>query len=128
MTGSGKSPADRRRLERLASTPVTRAQVGAILGEYEKRMRINRRDQRLAISAALLGLDDLNSTWDLTMGQAGKLLHMLRATKDRAELDERVAAAIREHEQQRHDPGSTLAGILGNMLSAITGITNKAIR
>jgi hypothetical protein len=126
MSTEGKSSADTRRLEMLESTPASRAQVGAILGEFQRHLGIRRRNERLSISAALLDLDDLGSTWDLTMGQAGKLLHLLRATEDRAELYQRVEAANRERLERRLANHVTVADVLGKVLRFIAGVVNDA--
>jgi hypothetical protein len=72
-------------LEMLATEPATATQVGAIIGEF-RRLGIDNRDERLAISAELLELGGLGSTTDLVMGQAGRLVDMLRRTAGRAEL------------------------------------------
>lgn len=120
-TAKGKSSADTRRLEMLATTPATRAQVGAIAGEFQRRMGVRRRDQRLEISAALLHLDGLNSTADLTMGQAGKLLHILRSTPDRAELDRRVEMARSERAQSNRGGHAIIKSITESLLSFVVG-------
>ena len=102
MTKKDTSPAELKRLEMLETTWATQPQVGAILGEF-RRMRIRRRDERLLICATLLDLDGLGSTWHLTMGQAGKLVQILRATHDRAELDQRVEAANQERSKRNEE-------------------------
>ena len=118
MSTKSKSPAELRRLEMLETTWATQPQVGAILGEF-RRMRIRQRDERLLICATLLDLDGLGSTWDLTMGQAGKLVQILRATHDRAELDQRVEAA--NQERLKRDEERT-TNVFGNVLHFIAGI------
>jgi hypothetical protein len=72
-------------LEMLATEPATPMQVGAIMGEFD-RLGVADRAERLALSAELLGLDELDSTTDLVMGEAGRLVGILRSTRDRAEL------------------------------------------
>lgn len=78
----------------LATKPATPNQVGAILREFA---RLGYRDAdragRLAVSAAMLGLDELASTTDLVMGDAGRLLCMLRDIRDRGELTAMPPAA-----------------------------------
>ncbi len=71
----------------LATEPATRNQVGAIHREFE-RLGFGEKDRaaRLAISAAMLEFDSLGSIRDLTMGEAGRLVHMLLGTGDRGEL------------------------------------------
>jgi hypothetical protein len=60
----------------LASEPATCGQVGAIHGECQ-RLGLTDRAERLAVTATLLGLDGLDSTRDLVMGDAGRLVRML---------------------------------------------------
>ncbi len=108
---NGKSPAEARRLERLETTAATRTQVGAIHGEF-RRIGVRRRDERLMISATLLDLDDLGSTLELTMGEAGKLIRILRDTRDRVDLDQRVKAVMRE----RSSIGGYLRRIIADIL------------
>lgn len=81
----------------LATEPATATQVGAIIGEFG-RLGVDDRAERLAITAALLGLENVSSTTDLVMGDAGRLVAMLRRTHDRAELPEVTAAAV-DHDQ-----------------------------
>jgi hypothetical protein len=73
----------------LATEPATPEQLGAVMGEF-RRIGLDHsaeRAERLVICAALLGLDDLASTRDLVMGQAGQLVRALRQVADRAELE-----------------------------------------
>ncbi len=79
----------------LAETPATPNQVGAIVHECE-RLGLADRAERLAITAALAGLDELASTRDLTMGEAGRLCRMLPLVADRAELLAELLAARSE--------------------------------
>jgi hypothetical protein len=87
-------------LEMLATEPATPTQVGAILGEF-RRLGVDNRAERLAVSAELLGLDGLGSTTDLVMGQAGQLVAMLRRVRDRAELPD-VATAADDDQDDEH--------------------------
>jgi len=96
----------------LETTLATRTQVGAIHGEF-RRLGVRQRDERLVISATLLDLDDLGSTSELTMGEAGKLVRILRATRDRAELEQRIDAANRGR-----------SNVFATMLHVIAGILN----
>lgn len=75
-------------MSRLEIEPLTDLQFGAIQREFT-RLGYARaeRDERLAMSAGLLGLDRLGSTRDLLKGQAGVLLRTLLGTGSRAELD-----------------------------------------
>lgn len=70
----------------LASEPATFLQVRACVLECE-RLGLVDRAGRLAACAALLGLAELGSTCDLCMGDAGRLLRLLRGCRDRGELD-----------------------------------------
>jgi hypothetical protein len=81
-------------MSRLETEPLTDLQFGAIQREFT-RLGYARaeRDERLALSAELLGLDGLGSTRDLVKGQAGLLLHTLLDTGSRAELDALLAPA-----------------------------------
>jgi hypothetical protein len=118
MSSNGKSPAEQRRLEMLETTPATRAQVGAILGEF-RRLRIHQRDERLLICATLLDLDELTSTWELTMGRAGKLIQILRATHNREDLNQRVEAAKQERLIQHEERGTSIVGNLRRFIADI---------
>jgi hypothetical protein len=81
-------------LAMLAAEPATPHQRGAILREFE-RLGFDDADraERLAVCAALLELDELGSTADLLMGQAGQLVNMLQRTRHRAELPDATAVA-----------------------------------
>jgi hypothetical protein len=85
----------------LATEPATNTQVGAIIGEFD-RLGVAGRAERLAISAELLGLADLSSTTDLVMGDAGRLVAMLRRTRDRAGLPDLAAAAVDDGQGGEH--------------------------
>jgi hypothetical protein len=78
----------------LDTAPATPNQRGAIMREFA-RLGITDRAERLAITAGLLGIVDLASTHDLTMGQAGRLVGMLPGIDDRNELTDAVAASAR---------------------------------
>lgn len=78
------------------STLATDAQVGTVAG-HMGRLGYTSRAERLAMTARLLGLGELGSTKDLTLGQAGRLCGLLPGIRDRDELE--VAVAI-EHERQ----------------------------
>jgi hypothetical protein len=80
----------------LESTPLTDNQRGAIMGHFERLWLHPRYDraERLRICAALLGLDQLDSVKSLTMGEAGRLLQILRGIRNRVEL--RVAGQAGE--------------------------------
>lgn len=73
---------------RRPTDPLTATQLGAVHGEFE-RLGFGREDRadRLAISAALAGYPgELESTKDLTMGEAGKLIGILRECEDITDL------------------------------------------
>jgi hypothetical protein len=84
----------------LATMPATSMQIGAIHGEFRRLgFGEDERVERLAISADLLHLGELASTSDLTMGDAGRLVRLLRSYQDRAEL----AAMLIRPEGQAED-------------------------
>lgn len=95
-------------LAMLATEPATSKQVGAILAEFD-RLGVADRTERLAITAALLDLEDLGSTTDLVMGDAGRLVAMLRSIQDRGELPDLAAPAddgqADEHNNDKHHGG-----------------------
>jgi len=96
----------------LETEPATPSQVGVVVGQFE-RLGFTRHDraERLAISAAFLGLDGLESTKDLTKGQAGKLYSLLLGIGDRDEL--RAAAGLDVKDLAVVEPSSqTLAGVI----------------
>jgi hypothetical protein len=77
----------------LATEPATPRQLGAVLHQFERLgYQDNRWDRpaRLAAAAALLHLGQLDSTRQLTMGQAGQLLHALQGFRSRAQLETRL--------------------------------------
>jgi hypothetical protein len=88
----------------LATEPATTAQVGAVIGEFD-RLGVVDRAERLAISAELLGLEELGSTTDLVMGDAGRLVNLLRSTRNRAALPDVAAAAVDEDQGDEHGGG-----------------------
>jgi len=79
----------------LETEPATPNQVGAIMAEFRRLGFAGRYDrtERLAASAALLELGELDSMRDLVMGDAGRLLRMLQRFRDRAGLNAAVVAA-----------------------------------
>lgn len=83
------------------SAPATPAQVGAIRGEWRRLWPECGRETRLSTCAALLGCGELGSTTDLVLGDAGRLLAMLRGFASRAEL---AAAASSDGEDQAGEP------------------------
>jgi predicted MarR family transcription regulator len=106
---------------RLDTEAATRRQVGAVAGAFQ-RLGVRDRAQRLRLSAELLDLDDdLGSTYDLTKGQAGKLLAIVRGAPDLASLRETAAAAAaaRQRANRRNGQG----GLLGLVARAIDALT-----
>jgi hypothetical protein len=69
----------------LDTAPATPSQRGAVMRECD-RLGLTDRGARLAVCADLLDVDEVRSTGDLTMGQAGQLLRYLSACPDRSEL------------------------------------------
>jgi hypothetical protein len=63
------------------------------------RLGLDDRAERLAVCAALLGVDELGSTRDLVMGQAGQLLNILQRTRDRGDLPDVTPAADGDEDQ-----------------------------
>lgn len=119
--------------EMLAATPATRNQVGAIIGEFNRLGFYGHprdRDERLAVCAALLGIEHLRSTRDLTMGEAGQLVRLLTDTRDRGDLpavDLTPSAAHGDDHQGDEDNahgnhgGITLADVLKRLAVIIAG-------
>lgn len=105
-------------LEMLATEPATPTQVGAIHGEFA-RLGVSARAERLAISAALLGLDDLGSTRDLVMGDAGRLVGMLRQTSARSELPDVEQLDGGQADEAEHRP--TLAEVIAEAVAYLFG-------
>lgn len=79
-------------LRMLATEPAAPNQVGAVRVEFRRLGLDGDRHARLAAAAALLGLDGLNSTNDLSMGQAGHLIKTLRGLAGAGDL----AVAVRQ--------------------------------
>jgi hypothetical protein len=69
----------------LDTTRATRSQRGAVMRECD-RLGLADRAERLAVCAELLGINELRSTEDLTMGQAGQLVRVLAACSERSQL------------------------------------------
>lgn len=107
-------------MTRLDTDAATGRQVGAVAGAFE-RLGLRDRAERLRLSAELLDLDELGSTYDLTMGQAGKLLAIVRGAHDLASLREiaAAAAAARQRANRRNGRG----GLLGLVARAIDALT-----
>jgi hypothetical protein len=85
------------------------------------RLGLDDRAERLAVCAALLGVDELGSTGDLVMGQAGQLVNTLRIIRDRAELPDVTAAAVDDDEGQddEDDRGGESMTLIGAVSSVI---------
>lgn len=92
----------------LATEPLTATQRGAVLGEF-RRLGLDSpadRSRRLAVSAAILGLDELTSTADLSMGQAGQLVSALRSITDCSGLPDPRRNAARHVSAATEAPGT----------------------
>lgn len=76
----------------LATEGATVNQCGAIIRECA-RLGITDRAERIALCATLTGLDTLDSTRDLTEGQAGRLVKLLAGLDQPGALVAEVAAA-----------------------------------
>lgn len=98
----------------LATRPATPNQRGAIMGHFERLGLHPRRDraERLAVCAALLGIRELGSTSDLSMGQAGRLISTLRHLRDRADLPAPAALPAHAAETAGGDQGSGTDGVV----------------
>lgn len=74
--------------------PATRLQIGAVAGEF-RRLGVPRgrhgRTARLAYCAALLEIDELETSAVLTMGDAGLLVRKLRGCATLDDVDALVA-------------------------------------
>jgi hypothetical protein len=93
----------------LETESATPKQVGVVRREFERLgFKEVDRAERLAISAALVGLDSLTSTKDLTMGQAGKLYSTLIGVANRDELQ----AAARIGDADDGPGGPTLCDLI----------------
>lgn len=103
----------------LDERPVTAHQRGAIMRECG-RLGLRDRGERLAVLAALIGLEELNSTADLTQGQGGKVVGILQRIRDRSELPGRDAADEVDKDQadERGGLGDAPAAGVGGMTLA----------
>jgi hypothetical protein len=74
--------------EQLATRPLTLGQLGAVHGEFRRLgFRPADRRERLEITAGLAQIPDgLESTRDLTMGEAGRVVGALRSCRNDGEL------------------------------------------
>jgi hypothetical protein len=77
----------------LDTTQATLKQRGRIMSEFG-RLGVDDRAQRLAVIAGLLGLDELASVNELTMGQAGQLINLLPGISDADDMPDGAAAAV----------------------------------
>jgi hypothetical protein len=104
----------------LAATPATPNQVGAIQREFMRLGFGADRAGRLAASAALLNLPDLQSTADLCQGEAGELLRNLQSFRSRGEL----TAAL----PRRASPWRDLIPVMAEALSAMLGMQRNGLQ
>ena len=96
----------------LATAPATPNQIGAVHVEFRRLGLDGDRPARLAAAAVLLGLDSLSSSRELTMGQAGFLIHTLPGLAGAGDL----AAAVRQARARAR--GAPLPGELMAVLAA----------
>jgi hypothetical protein len=107
----------------LATELATPNQRGAIMHEFG-RLGFGEGDraERLAICAALAGLENLDSTADLTMGQAGQVYRALLDIGDRAELLDTAERGgedqAAEGEADEKSAGPTLIEAIGQLIIA----------
>lgn len=104
----------------LATEPATANQRGRIMAECD-RLGLTDRAERLAVLAELLDIDELDTTAELVMGQAGHLVNLLQRTSDRAELPG-IAAADDVDDQGGEQPAAeslTVAGLLMQIAVAL---------
>lgn len=90
----------------LDSEPATPNQRGALMRECE-RLGLTGRAERLAVLAGLLGADELDTTGDLTMGQAGQLVGILHRAGGLAELPD--VARVDGHQGDEHGGQMSIA-------------------
>lgn len=102
----------------LATEPATADQRGAVMGEFE-RLGIVDRGERLALAAELLGLDALGSTKELMMGDAGRLVGLLRRTRDRGELSGITARVDDDEDQAYADTAPERSGGWAELLARL---------
>lgn len=102
----------------LAAAPVTVNQRGRIAAECQ-RLGLTDRAERLELLAALAGLDELDTTADLTQGQAGQLCGILLRTRDRGELPDLTDVDEDQGEDLDPSPRYTLADLLADLTAAI---------
>ena len=116
----------------LAAEPATPNQVGAIRGEFRRLGLDGDRSARLAAAAALLGLDSLSSSTDLTMGQAGHLVKTLRSLTGAGQLAAAVRQArirtIRSREVSMLAELAAVVPACQQMMTALWGPENRAKR
>jgi hypothetical protein len=82
-------------LARLAAAPLTGRQLGAIHGEFRRLGYRDRWDRaaRLTATAALARCTPIATTKDLTEGEAGRVVGILRQCADADDLAAALAAA-----------------------------------
>ena len=112
---------------KVAAEPLTRDQRGAIMGEFE-RLGIRDRGERLAICAELLDLDELGSTRDLVMGDAGRLVAMLRQARHRRELPDVLTALDDDGQDDEPDDDQYDDGLDGPQLDAGLSASDMFVR
>lgn len=78
---------------RDADPKITNRQNGALMGHWGRLGMMQDRDERLLVTNLLLGLEPgtVNSTSELTSGQAVELLKVLERLRNRDELDQKIS-------------------------------------
>jgi hypothetical protein len=106
------------------ATPATPAQVHLVHRHF-RRLGFGgwhaHRAERLELTARILGLPRLDSTTDLTAGQAGRLLGVLRGIGTRRELYAEIRRAAGDGQGQAGEPAGWLQQLAG-IVAVLTGL------
>lgn len=110
-------------MSRQDTEPITGKQCGALMGEFV-RLGYGYRPVRIEATQILTGRPDLCSTWELLMGEAGRLLHQLRQVQDQAELVALIESETDRLNEVEEDPDPKpvvppLVEVLGGLIVAL---------